>query len=115
MTVTVILWEFSDQADRIIEARIPDLIFIDIENSKCQVISYDTSVDAKETETGENYQDLSWEMKNRNVELIPVIMRSLGTPPRKMRKRLRKIGIRTKIADPQKTAIICSMEYLKNS
>lgn len=49
-----ILWNFSVQTDRGIEARRPDLIIIDKENNKHQIIDFavpsDTSVFAKETE-----------------------------------------------------------------
>lgn len=47
-----ILWDFSVQADPIIETQRPDLIVRDEENSKCQIIDFaipdDTRLDSKE-------------------------------------------------------------------
>lgn len=48
-----------------------------------------------------------------NVELIPVAMGALGIPHRKLNKRLGKIGIKIKIVEPQKTAIIYSARILQ--
>lgn len=47
-----------------------------------------------------------------NIELIPVVMCSLDTPPRKLKKHLGRIGIESKI-ELQKT-VIYSAKILKN-
>ena len=62
-----ILWDFTVQTDHIIQARRPDMIVIDKETNKAQVIDfaipYDSRVDSKEMEKIEKYQDLVRELK----------------------------------------------------
>ena len=62
-----ILWNFAVQTDHVIQARRPDMIVIDKEATKAQVIdfaiSYDSRVDNKEIEKVEKYQDLVRELK----------------------------------------------------
>ena len=56
-----ILWHFTVQTDHFITARRLDMIFIDKEHHKCQIIDfaipYDARVDDKEVGKIENYLD----------------------------------------------------------
>lgn len=53
-------------------------------------------------------------MKNMNVGLIALVMDTLGTQPRKLKKHLGKIGTKTKIVELQKTAIVYFVIILQN-
>ena len=99
------LWDFSIQADDIMEARRPDIIIVEKKSNKFQIINfavpYDTRVDEKEKEKIQKCQDLAKELKklwNKNVKVIPVIAGAHGTAPSRLPKRLKEIGINTKIA-----------------
>ena len=115
-----ILWDFSIQTDHVIEARRPDMIIVDKKNNKCQIIDfavpYDTRVDEKEREKILKYQDLARELKklwNKKVKVIPVIIGALGTTPKALPKRLKEIGIATRIVELQKTVLLHSARILR--
>ena len=71
--------------DNLIEARRPDLIFIDKKEQKAIIIDIDVPADVrveeKEKEKVENYQDLKKESRRlwklRNVEIVPVVKGTL--------------------------------------
>ena len=108
-----ILWDFTVQTDHIIQARRPDMIVIDKETNKAQVIDfaipYNSRVDSKEMEKIEKYQDLVrelnklWDMK---VVVIPIVLGALGKTPKTLQKRMTDIGIETKIGELQKAVIL---------
>ena len=96
------------------------MIVEDRRNSHCKIIDfavpYDNRVDNKEAEKIEKYQDLAREIKrlwNTQVKIIPVVVGALGTTPRLLPKRLKDIGIETRIVDLQKSAILCSARILR--
>ena len=65
-------------------------------------IPYDTRVDDKEVEKIEKYLDLDRELKescNMQVTKVPLVVGVLGTPAKSLGKRLKTIGIETKIAE----------------
>ena len=69
-----------------------------------------------ESEKIEKYQDLARELKklwNMKVVIIPVIIGTLGTTPKNIRKRMDEIGIKIRISDLQKTTIIHSARILR--
>lgn len=41
------------------------------------------------------------------VDIIPVVIDALGSPSRKLKEHLRKIGIETSIVNLQKTHLLC--------
>ena len=101
-----ILWDFTVQTDHIIQARRPDMIVIDKETNKAQVIDfaipYDSRVDSKEMEKIEKYQDLVRELKglwDMKVVVIPIVLGALGTTPKTLQKRMKDIGIETRIGE----------------
>ena len=115
-----IVWDFSVETDHNIEARRPDMIVEDRKNSVCKIIDfaipYDSRVDKKEAEKIEKYQDLARDIKrlwNTQVKIVPVVIGALGTTPRLLPKRLKDIGIETRIVDLQKTAILYSARILR--
>ena len=108
-----ILWDFTVQTDHFITARRPDMIFIDKKHDKYQItdvaIPYDTRVDNKEVKKIEKYLDLVRELKrvwNMKVTVVPLVVAALGTPAKALEKRLKGIGIETKITDLQKSVLI---------
>ena len=111
----VLLW-----TDHFITARWPDMIFIDKKHHECQIIdfaiSYDTRVDDKEVEKIEKYLDLARELKkvsNMKVIMVPLVVGALGTPAKELEKRLKTIGIETKITELQKTVLIHTSRILR--
>ena len=104
-----ILWDFTVQIDHVITARRPDIIFIDKEHHKCQIIDfaipYDARVDGKEVEKIEKHLDLARELKkvwNMKVTVVPLVLGPLGTPAKALEKRLKTIGVETKILEVKK-------------
>ena len=115
-----ILWDFTVQTDHFIAARRPEIIFIDRKHHEFQVIDfaipYDTRVDGKEVEKIERYLDLARELKKvrkMKVTVVPLVVGALGTPTTLLEKRLKAIGIETKITELQKTVFIHTIRILK--
>ena len=64
----------------------------------------------------EKYQDLIRELKklwNMKIVVIPVVLGALGTTPKTLQKRMKGIGIETKIGELQKTVIIHTVRILR--
>ena len=104
-----ILWDFSVETDHTIEARRQNMIVEDRKNSHCKIIDfavpYGGSVDDKEAEKIEKYQDLAREIRRiwkTQVKQFSVVIGAFGTMPRLLRKRLKDIGIETRTVDLQK-------------
>ena len=96
------------------------MIVIDKEHHKCQIIEfaipYDTRVDDKEVEKIEKYLDLARELKkvwNMKVTVVPLVVEALGTLAEALEKRLKTIGIETKITELQKTVLIHTSRILQ--
>ena len=101
-----ILWDFTVQADQLVTAKGPDLIFIDKKHHECQIIDfailYDTKVDDKEGEKIEKYLNLARELKkvwNMKATVLPLGVGALGKPAKALEKRLKTIGIEIKITE----------------
>ena len=103
-----ISWDFNIQTDHVIEARRPDMIVIDKETKFAKIIDfaipYDSRVNSKE-----EIKKL-WGMR---VIVIPIVIGTLGTTPKKLKKRLEDIGIETRVTDLQKTVILHSARILR--
>ncbi len=96
------------------------MVIVDKVKKVCQIVDfavpYDTRVNTKESEKIEKYQDLARELKklwNMKVVIIPVIIGTLGTTPKNIRKRMDEIGIKIRISDLQKTTVIHSARILR--
>ena len=80
-----VLWDINIQCDSLIEARRSDLIVIDKKEQKGITIDIAVPADVRveEKEKVEKYQDLKKEIgrlwKLRNVEIISVVIRALGS------------------------------------
>ena len=98
------------------------MIFIDKKYHECQIIidfaiPYDTRVDNKEVEKIEKYLDLARELKkvwNTKVIMVSLVVRALSTPAKERLKRLKTIGIETKITELPKTVLIHTSRIQKS-
>ena len=98
----------------------PDMIVIDKEIKLAKIIDfaipYDSRVNSKEVEKIEKYHYLAREIKKlwgMRVTVIPIVIGTLGTTPKKLKKRLEDIGIETRVTELQKTVILHSTRILR--
>ena len=115
-----VLWDFTIQTDHVIEARRPDLILIKKKENNCIIVDfaipYDTRIEQKEKEKVEKYQDLKRELQklwNMKVKVVPIVIGALGTPPKDIKRRVKELGIETRIEEMQKTVILQSARILR--
>ena len=104
----------------VIEVRRSDMIVVDkVKKTRTIIdfaIPYDSKVNNKEMEKIEKYQDLARELRklcNMKVKVIPIIIGTLGTTPRQVKKRLEVIRIETGVKELKKTVIIHSARILR--
>ena len=114
-----ILWDFGIQTDHVIEARRPDLGLVDKERS-CKIIDFavpgDSRIAEKEKDKIEKYQDLGRELQkiwNVKVEIISLVVGSLGAIPKQFGNRLKQIGITVGTAQTQKTVLLGTARILR--
>ena len=116
-----ILWDINIQCDNVIEARRPDIVIVEKKEKSCLIIDIavpgDVRVYEKEQEKVEKYQDLKreigrlWQM--RKVQVIPVVVGSLGSVSKYFGLWLDKMGIPNEFAVIQKTALLGSARILR--
>ena len=102
------------------EARRPDPIVIDEKEQKGIIVDIgvpaDTRVEGKK-EKVEKYQDLKKEMRRlwklRNVEIITVIMRALGSVSAEFDRWMGKLGITCNVGVIQKSALLGTTRILR--
>ena len=77
--------DFSIQTDHVIEARRPELVLVDKKERICKIIKFavpgDSTIEEKEKDKIEKYQDLGRELQkiwNVKVKIIPLVVGSLG-------------------------------------
>ena len=115
------LWDFTIQMDREIEAWRPAIVLVNRKENECIVIDIavpaDANIAAKEKEKIQKYQDLRreiarlWDIKTC---VVPVVVGSLGMVTKNLAKYLGKIGIPKKIELLQKAALLESGRILRN-
>ena len=108
-----ILRDVSIQTDHVIEPRRPDMTVVDKVNKYCDIIDfsipYDSKIELNEQEKIEKHQDLRRELKkmwNMKANITPVVTEAMGTIPNKLHKRLEQLGIKTRLVELQKSAIL---------
>ena len=96
-----------------------DMIFTDKDNHEQQIIyfaiPYDTTADDKEVEKIKKQLTLVRELKKvwtMKVAVVLLVVRALGTPAKALKKRLKTIGIETKITELQKTVLTHTTKIL---
>ena len=107
------MWDFGVQTDHVMEARRPDLIVVNKKERSCKIIDFvvpgDSSIEEKEKDKIEKYQDLGRELQkiwNVKVKIIPLVVGSLGAIPKQFGNRLKQIGITVVTAQVQKTVLL---------
>ena len=103
------MWDFSIQTGHVIEARRPDLVVADKKDRSCKIIDFvfpgDSRIEEKEKDKIEKYQDLGRELQkiwNVKVNIIPLVVGSLGAIPKQFCNRLKQIGITAGTAQVEK-------------
>ena len=87
-----ILWDMNIQCDRVIEARIPDIVVVDKENNKVIIVDipslWNYRVYVKEGEKIEKDQDLKREIGKlwgiKKQEVVPVVVGALGAVSKRL-------------------------------
>ena len=94
-----ILWDYDVRTDHRIQARKPDLIVVNKETQKVQLIDvaipWDTRVMEKSREKKEKYHDLKMEIGRlwqAEVEVVPIILGALGLVSDDLKRNLGKVG-----------------------
>ena len=86
------MWDFSIQIDHVIETRRWDLV--EKRRRTCKSIDFavlgDSSIEEKEKERIEKYQQKLWNMR---VKIIPLAVDSLGATPKQFGNRLKDTRI----------------------
>ena len=115
-----ILWDFSIQTDHVIEAWRPDLVVVHQKERSCKIIDFavpgDSTIEEKENDKIEKYQDLGREVqkiRNVKVKVIPLVVGSLGAIPKQLGNRLTQIGITVGNAQVQKTVLLGTVRILR--
>ena len=116
-----ILWDFTIQCDRKIEAGRPDIVFIDKKEREVVIIDVaipgDDRVKDKELEKVEKYQLLKDEIakvwRMRKVMVIPVVIGALGAVSVNFKEYMKRIGVNVKLEVIQKTALMGTAKILK--
>ena len=116
-----ILWDFTIQCDRRVEARRPDIVFVDKKQREVVIIDVaipgDDRVKDKELEKVEKYQLLKdeiakvWQM--RKVIVVPVVVGALGAVSVNFKEYMRRIGVKMRLAVIQKTALLGTAKILR--
>ena len=113
-----ILWDFSTQTDQVIEAWRSDLVVVDKKERSCRIIDFavpgDSRIEENKKDKIEKHQDLERELQkiwNVKVEIIPLVVGSLGAIPKQFGNRLKQIGITVGTAQVQKQFYLERLEY----
>ena len=117
-----ILWDFTIQCDRRVEARRPDIVFVDKKEREVVIIDVaipgdDRVKDKEQLEKVEKYQLLKdeiakvWQM--RKVIVVPVVIGALGAVSVNFKENMRQIGVKVRLAVIQKTALLGTAKILR--
>ena len=116
-----ILWDFTVQCDRKIEARRPDIVFIDKNESEVVVIDVaipgDDRVKDKKLEKLEKYQLLKdetakvWRM--RKVIVVTAVIGALGAVSVNLKEYMKRIGVDVRLEVIRKKVLLGTAKILK--
>ena len=113
------MWDSSIQTDHITEAQTPDLVVFYKERF-CKIIDFavpgDSRIEEKEKDKIEKYQDLGRELQkiwNVKVNIIPLVVGSLGAIPKQFGNRLKQIGITVGTGQVQKRVLLGTARILR--
>ena len=115
-----VLWDFTIQCDRKIEARRPDIVFVDKKKREVVIIDVavpgDDRVKDKELEKLEKYQLLKDEIakvwRMRKVFVLPVVIMALGAVSVSFKEYMKRISVNVRLGVIQKTALFGTAKIL---
>ena len=121
-TATIkLLWDFTIQTHREIQARRPDIVLVNRKENDCIVIDIgvpeDASIADKEKGKIQRYQDIRRDITrlwNIKTYVVPVVVGSLGIAIENLVKHLGKITTPTMIELLQKASLLGSAKLLRN-
>ena len=115
-----VLWDFTVQCELKIDAKRPDIVFIDKEREVVitdVAIPGDDRVEGKELEKLEKYQLLKDEIakvwRMRKVIVVPVVIGALGAVSVNFKEYMKRIGVNVKLEVIQKTALLGTAKILR--
>ena len=115
-----VLWDFTVQCERKIDAKRPDIVFIDKEREVVitdVAIPGDDRVKGKELEKLEKYQLLKDEIAKvwrvRKVIVVPVVIGALGAVSVNFKEYMKRIGVNVRLEVIQKTALLGTAKILR--
>ena len=115
-----VLWDFTVQCERKIDAKRPDIVFIDKEREVVitdVAIPGDDRVEGKELEKLEKYQLLKDEIAKvwrvRKVIVVPVVIGALGAVSVNFKEYMKRIGVNVRLEVIQKTALLGTAKILR--
>ena len=117
-----VLWDFNVQCDRMVEARRPDVVFVDKQAMKAKIIVIaipgDARVKYKELEKIEKYKLVREEVRKlwklMKVTVVPVVIGALRAVSDVFDKRMEKLGTTIRIVVIQKTAQLRTATIIRN-
>ena len=115
-----ILWDFTVQCDRKIEARRRDIVFTDKKEREVVIIDAailgDERVKDKELEKLEKYQLLKDEIakvwRMRKVVVVPVVIGALGAVSVNFKEYMKRIGVNVRLEVIQKKELLGTAKIL---
>lgn len=119
-----ILWDFSIQTDRVIQARRPDIVVVDKRKDSVTIIDIavpaDTNIAEKEQEKIMKYQDLRMEVKRlwkkKTVTVVPIVVGALGSMPRGLKKNVLALDLKgCECRTLQKAALLGTARILRRA
>ena len=115
-----VLWDFTVQCELKIDAKRPDIVFIDKEREVVitdVAIPGDDRVEGKELEKLEKYQLLKDEIakvwRMRKVIVVPVVIGALGAVSVNFKEYMKRIGVNVRLEVIQKTALLGTAKILR--
>ena len=115
-----VLWDFTVQCERKIDAKRPDIVFIDKEREVVitdVAIPGDDRVEGKELEKLEKYQLLKDEIAKvwrvRKVIVVPVVIGALGAVSVNFKEYMKRIGVNVWLEVIQKTTLLWTAKILR--
>ena len=115
-----VLWDFTVQCERKIDAKRPDIVFIDKEREVVitgVAIPGDDRVEGKELEKLEKYQLLKDEIAKvwrvRKVIVVPVVIGALGAVSVNCKEYMKQNGVNLRLEVIQKTALLGTAKILR--
>ena len=116
-----VLWDFHVQSDRLVEARRPDIVFVDKQVMQAKIndiaIPGDARVKDKELEKIEKCQLLREEIRKlsklKKVTAKPVVVGASGAVSDMFDKRMEKLGITIRLEVIQKTVLLGTARPLR--